>query len=177
MNSNRLTSTWYFHSPLHFFGFIFFTTLAVNWYTLPDTLAQGAKEPQVVDHVSIFHHSGGGSYGYTIPVYESNAIRFLSGGVGKEERDATYPSYSLKLILAQKGGAFLAHVSFAILDQKGQTLIEIPEDLVIGPWLFVDLPPGTYTITGTNKQQVTKSRVITVKPGTRQVQHMNWPAS
>ena len=34
-----------------------------------------------------------------------------------------------------------------IMDREGKVHLQIPPTQVTGPWLFVDLPPGTYDIT------------------------------
>jgi len=133
------------------------------------------ETPQVVDQVAIHHYEPENSYGYTLPVYEVGSIRFLSGGIGVEEREATYPPYSLKLILAQHPHAFLAHVSLFIKDEKGQTVVNIPHDLVTGPWVFIDLPPGRYHIVGESRNGRRIERTIGVKTGSSTVHHLIWP--
>ena len=141
-------------------------------------MARGEGEtPKIVDNVAIHHYEAGKSYGYTLPVYQVGDIRFLSGGVGVEEREAAYPPFSVKLILAQKPRAFLAHVSLLIQDEKGQTVVNIPNELVTGPWVFINLPAGQYHIIGTSREGVRIERTIRVKTGPTRVHHLIWPAS
>ncbi len=131
--------------------------------------------PQVVDQVAIHHQEVGGPVVYTLPVYEAGDIRFLSGGVGIEEREATYPAFSVKLILAQQQGAFLTHASILIQDSEGQTVLDIPQELVTGPWVFVNLPVGEYKITAKSRNGIRIERTIRVKTGKTQVHHLIWP--
>ena len=134
-----------------------------------------AEQPRIVDNIPIQHHAGGKSYGYTLPVYQVGDMRFLSGGVGIEEREATYPPFSVKLILSQQPRAFLTHVSLLIQDEKKQTVLDIPHELVTGPWVFVNLPPGQYHIVGKSRNGIRIERTIRVKTGTTQVHHLIWP--
>lgn len=131
---------------------------------------------RIVDEVSIRHVEPGHAYGYTLPVYEVGQVRFVSGGVGVEEREATYPAYSVKLILVQHPHAFLTQVSLLIQDEEGNTVVNIPHDLVSGPWVFIDLPPGRFHIVGENRSGDRIERTIRVKPNTTNVHHLIWPS-
>ncbi len=130
---------------------------------------------QVVDTIEI--HGPGDASSYTIPVYQVGNIRFISAGVGLEERQATYPPFPLKLVFAEESGAYVTGVSVTILDSDGKMVLEVPKDQVTGPWLFIDLPPGTYTVTGARDNQTQVQRGVQVpKTGTRAV-HLHWPKS
>ncbi|RMH08182.1 MAG: hypothetical protein D6704_03520 [Nitrospirae bacterium] len=129
---------------------------------------------QVVDHVEI-HHPGEGTFSYTIPIYQVGHIRFLSAGVGVEERQATYPPYSLKLVFVEGVRAFLTGVSVSIRDAQGQLILEIPSEQVTGPWVFIDLDPGTYTVTATRRDQVRATKQVTVPAQGTRVVYLHWP--
>jgi hypothetical protein len=66
----------------------------------------------------------------------------LSTGVGLDSRQP-HPEYPLKLVFALKGGAFLADVNVSIFDTSGKEVAQLHSP---GPWLFVDLPAGTYKV-------------------------------
>ena len=59
--------------------------------------------------------------------------------------------------------AYLAFVDVKIWDQGGVLVLDVPEEQAMGPWLFVDLPPGTYTIAGKHKDhpEIKKSVTLT----------------
>lgn len=75
-------------------------------------------------------------------------MTYVSGGFGLGERQALNDvagDYNLKLVFAEKGtGAYLSDVKLSIVDMKGQKVLEAVSD---GPWFFVKLAPGRYTIT------------------------------
>ena len=66
----------------------------------------------------------------------------LSTGVGQEER-SPHPEYPLKLVFAVQSGAYLAAVDVTITDENGRDLLRTK---AVGPWLFVDLPVGTFNV-------------------------------
>jgi hypothetical protein len=73
-------------------------------------------------------------------------ISYLTGGVGKDERDSLSKmgkDYNLKLVFAHAKGPYLANVEVHIKDSNGKKVIEAISD---GPWFYAKLPQGTYTI-------------------------------
>ena len=89
-----------------------------------------------------------------------NGIRFLSGGIGMEERNAMRleeKQYNLKLIFSLKGGAYLADVKVAI-DSGKKPLVEADSD---GPLFYAKLAPGKYRITA-SYQGKTQTRAVTI---------------
>lgn len=73
-------------------------------------------------------------------------MRYLSGGVGIDERDAMreqMEDYNLRLKFAAVGGAYLAKVMVRIEDPSGRRLLDAQSD---GPWLFVKMPKGKYKL-------------------------------
>jgi hypothetical protein len=112
----------------------------------------------------------------TFTLFTVKNVQYFSGGVGIEERMASYPAYPLKLIFVQGERAFLAEVNISIAESDGNPLIDIPSENVTGPWLFIQLPSGTYTITAVDShQRVIKKKVQVGERGTRVV-HFRWPA-
>ena len=95
-----------------------------------------------------FLGADGTQFKETIPVYRAGTIRYFSAGIGLEERAAQYPPFPLKVIFVVGARAYLSQVAVTITDKAGKSLLDVPGEKVTGPWLFVDLPPGTYTISG-----------------------------
>lgn len=76
----------------------------------------------------------------------SSEARVLSGGVGSGERERLAEQargYELKLVFTSNKGAYLADVPVTISDAKGHVVVD---DVSQGPWMFVDLPPGAYSV-------------------------------
>jgi hypothetical protein len=156
---------------------LFFLSLAflTVGFSLNPALA-GLSEPDVVDHVTIEHHGKEIAPSYSLPIYQIGDIRFLSAGVGLEERKASYPPFPLKLIFAQAGGAFLSGVSVTIHDMSGNEVIRISKDQVSGPWLFVDLESGTYRVTAVRRDGTPVKQTVKVSKGQTKGVHLHWPA-
>ena len=87
----------------------------------------------------------------TIPVHKAGHIRYFSAGVGLEERSVRYPPFSLKVIFVAGRKSYLSQVSVKITDAGGKVLVEVPREQVTGPWLFVDLPSGTYNVSASGE--------------------------
>ena len=62
-----------------------------------------------------------------------------------------------------------------ILPAKGGPLIEIPRDHVNGPWLFVELPSGTYHLAAIHADQTQNLKGVTVEGGKMKTVHLRWP--
>lgn len=132
-------------------------------------------EPHIVDHVTIQRSGAGLVNTYTLPIYQVGDIRFLSAGVGIEERQASYPSFPLKLIFAQAGGAFIAGVSVTIQDLSGKEVLKISEAQISGPWLFLNLVPGTYRVTAIRRDGTVVNQTVRLQEGKKKVTHLHWP--
>jgi len=87
---------------------------------------------------------------------------FLEGGVGRaeiESMDAEKGKYSLWIITAARvSGAYLADVELSIADAKG---VKVFERRLQGPWLFIDLPLGSYEVRArVGKETVARGTMI-----------------
>ncbi len=74
---------------------------------------------------------------------------YLSGGVSSDEREVMEErgkSYNVKLVFAEKTGAYLSNVKLVIADTKGGEIISITTN---GPWFFIQVPPGSYSVVAT----------------------------
>jgi len=90
---------------------------------------------------------------------------YVSGGVSEDERIEMQKGrdhYSLwVLTAARKSGAYLSDVHLTITDSNKKVVFDAPID---GPWLFLDLPLGRYTIAATYKGE-TQHNVTTIHAG------------
>lgn len=87
--------------------------------------------------------------------HDEGGIRYLSGGVGESERtelNAQSSQYNLHLMFAKQGsGEYLSAVRVNILDARGTPVLTTQST---GPWFFVQLPPGDYSVEATPTVQV-----------------------
>jgi len=111
----------------------------------------------------------------SLPLYRAGSVRYFSAGIGIEERNAEYPPFSLKLVFTAGGKPFLAGVAVTIQRAKGGPPIGIPGDHVNGPWLFVDLPSGTYHVTAIHADRTQGLKGVTVEAGKMQTVYLRWP--
>lgn len=71
---------------------------------------------------------------------------FITGGIGEEELtqiNAARADYNVRLLMAEKSGAYVSDVRVAIVDGKGSKVLEVAS---AGPYLLVKLPKGKYQI-------------------------------
>lgn len=90
----------------------------------------------------------------------ATGIEYRSGGVGKEERDALHvvtAAYPLKIVLSAGGdGAFVSDATVRVDDGSGKAIFEADG---IGPLVYVNLPPGSYTVAVTARGSTKQQRV------------------
>lgn len=110
----------------------------------------------------------------SLPLYRAEGCRYFSAGVGIDERSAEYPPFPLKLVFTAGGKPFLAGVAVTIQSAKGGPSINIPRDHVSGPWLFVELPSGTYHLTAVYAGQTQGLKGVTVETGKMKTVHLRW---
>ena len=111
----------------------------------------------------------------SLPLYRADGVRYFSAGVGIEERTAEYPPFSLKLVFTAGGKPFLAGVEVTIQPAKGGPSINIPRDHVNGPWLFVELPSGTYHLTAIHADRTQGLKGVRVEAGKMKTVYLRWP--
>jgi hypothetical protein len=101
------------------------------------------------------------------PQTSPNGVRWVSGGVGMEERSAIAlleGEYTLKIITAAKQKtAYATDVQFAIRDAGGAIVLD---GQVEGPWTLVKLSPGTYIVEVTSRGEM-QAQKVTVGDGPR----------
>ena len=111
----------------------------------------------------------------TFPLYEQEGIQYFSAGLGKEERRLSYPPFSPKLIFVQGERAYLARVSIHLVSEDGTRHLKIPGEEVDGPWLFINVPTGTYLVSGADSNGTTIEKTITIQTDKLTVVHFRFP--
>lgn len=110
----------------------------------------------------------------TLPLYHRGKIHYFSAGIGQVEREATYPPFPLKLVFTAGGKPFVTGVEIVVRHSNGATVLTVPREQVTGPWLFLDLPDGTYEVAATLGGQTQQVKGITVRRGHVTTQHVRW---
>ena len=110
-----------------------------------------------------------------IPLYEIGTVQYFSVGVGIEERHVRYPAFPLKLIFVKGKRAYMTGVAINITNNKGRVIVSIPERHVVGPWVFVKAPPGTYTVTATDQNHDKLKRRVTIHKEKSSIIYFQWP--
>lgn len=112
---------------------------------------------------------------FAAPPALADAVPWLSGGVGEEERSqlqARAAEFNLRLVFAQEGsGHYLSGVALALDDAAGVRVLSAVAD---GPLFFARLPAGRYRLTfaagGTQR-----TRAFDIAPGTPLRLHLYLP--
>jgi len=110
----------------------------------------------------------------SLPLYHSGTIRYFSAGIGQVEREAAYPPFSLKLVFTAGGKPFVTGVEVVLRQSKGATVLTVPREQVTGPWLFIDVPDGTYEVAASLGGQIQQVKGINVRRGHVTTQHVRW---
>jgi len=99
---------------------------------------------------------------------------YISGGVSFEERkamEARATGYNLRLTFAAKSGPYIADVRLLIQDEKGKEIISTDTE---GPWFFIDLPPGKYSIKATFKGETKEVMNLSLSKGKSARRYFYW---
>lgn len=142
-----------------------------------DPLAQAdaAKGIPSGDGIELEYTATDGTIAKTmLPIYHVGAAQYFSAGVGVEERSAQYPPYPLKLVFLAGPRAYITQVAVTITDTKGTVNLLVPGEHVTGPWLFVDLPPGTYDITAIRRDRSEIKQRVAVGAGGSRTVYFRW---
>jgi hypothetical protein len=100
-------------------------------------------------------------------------ITYLSGGVGKPEREqlqALEKEFNLKLVFTQVDGKFVAAVRVVVSDATGRKLLEHVAD---GPLFMARLPAGEYSIAATFAGS-TQTRKVDVAANRLRTEQLRW---
>jgi|DewCreStandDraft_4_1066084.scaffolds.fasta_scaffold133508_1 hypothetical protein len=142
------------------------------------SLAEGGAVARIGpsgDQLELSRQADGRTVVEVLPLHRVGEVRYFSAGVGFEERAAEYPPFPLKLVLTAGGKPYLAGATVRIAAHKNATVLTIPREHVEGPWLFVDLPPGSYDITATHGNSTQILGGIKVEAGKQKTVYVRWP--
>ncbi len=154
---------------------ILFTALWCLIAAAPFAQAGAAKGNQSGEGIELEYTAEDGTIAKTfLPIYRVGAIRYFSAGTGVEERAAQYPPYPLKLVFIAGPRAYVAQVAVTIKDTKGTVSLLVPGEQVTGPWLFVDLPAGTYEITAIRRDRSAIKQKVEVGAGGSRTVYFRW---
>jgi hypothetical protein len=101
-------------------------------------------------------------------------VPFMSGGFGIEERNQmrqAAKSYNLGLSFAGKSRGYLTDVNVVITDDKGRQVLSAANT---GPWFYVQLPPGKYTIKATYNGKAREVKNLRLKKDSGVRQTVYW---
>ncbi|WP_043197320.1 hypothetical protein [Pseudomonas putida] len=104
---------------------------------------------------------------------EQNGVRYIQGGIGQDEANALRKTtgYDLHVELSTgPEGKFQSGATVDIQNAQGQSVLSVSD---VGPLLYVQLPPGTYKVTG-NAQGETVQQVVTVNGKGPRTVSLNW---
>jgi len=91
------------------------------------------------------------SAGVQVQQQQQNGIAYLAGGIGEDEAKAIQQTGGYNLHMTFAVGAqdeYTADVDVMIEKSPGQTLLALNQT---GPLVYVQLPPGKYTVVATRK--------------------------
>ncbi|WP_131670898.1 carboxypeptidase regulatory-like domain-containing protein [Pseudomonas parakoreensis] len=113
------------------------------------------------------------SAGVQVQQQQQNGINYLSGGIGLDESKAIQQSTGYNLHMTFAVGAqdqYTADVDVVIQKSPGQTVLTLSQT---GPLLYVQLPPGKYTVVATRNGE-TRRDVTDVGSGTARNLVFHW---
>ena len=134
-----------------------------------------ARISQSGEALELDYQGDGRFYTDTIPLYRTGEVQYFSAGVGVEERSAAYPPFPLKLVFTAGGKPYVAGVSVTVRQSNGSTVVTIPAEQITGPWLFLDLPDGSYHIEATMEGQPERLEDVRVTRETQKTLYVRWP--
>jgi hypothetical protein len=101
-------------------------------------------------------------------------IRYLMGGIGSDERETIEnlgTDYNVKFIFAETSGDYISDVRVVIDDLHGKRLAHV---MTNGPWLYVNLPSGSYRVKATYAAIPIEIQGLEVFEGKRLVRTLHW---
>jgi hypothetical protein len=135
------------HKARWFLALFFLLSLEPLRCGVPTTIAIAAQFPPVLIITE-------GKTGQGFP--------YLFGGVSSNEREAMEErakGYNVKLVFAEKRGAFLSGVTVMIASAKSAEIASLKTE---GPWFYIQLPPGDYAVKATFKGETKQIKNLRV---------------
>lgn len=106
-----------------------------------------------------------------VPIQEYNSIRYYSLGVSVDERQLFPQLYALKLVFATDQGHMLSGAEVTV-SAGGKTLFRGRAEN--GPWLVIDLPPGTYDIEAVQDGKPRTVKGVLISAGKKRTVTLRW---
>lgn len=104
----------------------------------------------------------------------AQGFAYLSGGVGADERlamEERAKAFNVKLVFAETDGSYVADVKLEIAGAKNDTIL--PETTT-GPWFYIQLPPGIYSVKASFAGQSKEAKTLRVSKGKNAQQVFVW---
>ncbi|MBI4524122.1 MAG: hypothetical protein HY695_09965 [Deltaproteobacteria bacterium] len=98
---------------------------------------------------------------------------YMTGGVGTDEREIMQSwggDYNLKLTFAEMSGVYLSDVELWI-EKDGREMVHATTN---GPWFYIKLPPGRYTIKATYEEERKQIKSLQLSEGHRVTRLLHW---
>lgn len=102
---------------------------------------------------------------------------YMLGGVSAEEREQMAmdgADYNLKLVFANARGDYLDGVNLVIQDEKGKEIVSLTTG---GPWFYIDLPAGKYSVEASIDGMTKREEDIRVGTGGQVVRLLEWTSN
>lgn len=97
----------------------------------------------------------------------------MTGGVGTDERKIMQTwarDYNVKLAFAEISGVYLSDVELWI-EKDGREMVH---ETANGPWFYIKLPPGDYTVKATYEDETKQIKNLQVAEGHRVTRLLHW---
>jgi len=106
-----------------------------------------------------------------VPVQKYESVRYYSAGVGIDERLQLPQLFPLRVIIRTDKGNLLCDAEVTI-STKGTTVFRGRAQN--GPWLAVDLAPGTYDIQAVQDGKAQAAKGVRLTAGKKRTVFMTW---
>jgi len=93
-----------------------------------------------------------------LPALAAQSPIIWTGGITLEEREAA-PAGGTRLEFFVTGGHYLSSIQVVVTDDSGREIVNMT---TTGPWLILDLAPGTYQVQAVRRNGDTQGGMISV---------------
>lgn len=116
-----------------------------------------ARDGEIIDSV------GSGATEAVLPVAQTaGGIRYISGGIGDEELaeiNAQEQNFNTRIVMIATNGEYMGEIPLRILAKDGSEILRLDN---VGPYLYANLPDGSYTVEAASDSGALKSAKLTV---------------
>jgi hypothetical protein len=115
-----------------------------------------AKDGEIIDSL------GSGAIEAVLPMIKTNnGISYITGGIGDEELEALKTqesNFNAHVLVVSTNGEYMSEVAIRFLDKENVEVLRILDG---GPFFYVDLPAGTYTVeAASNIGTIQKAKLV-----------------